>query len=111
MDREKNYYVLAFYIFTPIEDPHREVSKHQAFFKDREITSRIYISYDGINAQMSALEEHALEYMEWMRSDQRFKDIDFKCHRHYEQAFSKVTVKYRKQLVALDCDADPSKGG
>ncbi len=111
MDQGKIYYVVAFYIFTPIDDPHGEVKKHQAFFSDRDIRSRIYISEQGINGQMSGLKEHALEYIDWMRSDERFKDIDFKCHTYHEQVFPRPTVKYRKQLVALDHNADPHKGG
>lgn len=108
---KKTYYVIAYYIFTPIADPQAEVAKHHAFFESRDICSRIYISEQGINAQMSALKEHALEYMEWMRSDERFKGIDFKCHEHHEQVFPRATVKYRKQLVALDHSADPHQGG
>ena len=111
MNQEKVYYVIAFYLFTAIENPQEEVEKHHIFFENRDIRSRIYISHQGINAQMSALEEHALEYMEWMRADERFKDIDFKCHKYHEQVFPRATVKYKKQLVALDHNADPHKGG
>lgn len=108
---EKRYYVIAYYLFAPIEDPHAEVAKHLAFFEGRDIKSRIYISYDGINSQMSAEESCALEYMEWMRQDPRFREIDFKIHRHHEQVFPRATVKFRKQLVALDHDANPHEGG
>ena len=111
MNLEKNYYVLAFYLFTSIEDPHAEVAKHHAFFEGRDIKSRIYISEHGINAQMSALKSHALEYIEWMRQDERFAKIDFKIHTYHEQVFPRATVKYRKQLVALDHDANPQEGG
>lgn len=111
METSKDYYVLAFYIFTPIADPHDLISKHHEFFKTRDIRSRIYISEEGINAQMSAEKTPAEEYMEWMRSDERFKNIDFKIHHYPEQAFPKATVKYKKQLVALDRNADPKHGG
>lgn len=111
MDLEKVYYVIAYYIFTPIEDPQGEVAKHHAFFENRDIKSRIYISHQGINAQMSASKEHALEYIDWMRSDERFKGIDFKCHTYHEQVFPRATVKYKKQLVALDHNADPHNCG
>jgi len=111
MSDEKKYFVVAFYIFTPVQDPHAEVAKHVAFFKERDVKCRIYISHDGINAQMSALKEHALEYIDWMRSDERFKEIDFKLHSYDEQVFPRTTVKFRKQLVALDHDANPHMGG
>lgn len=111
MSDEKKYLVIAFYIFTPISDPHLEVEKHHAFFKEREIKSRIYISYDGINAQMSALKEDGLAYIEWMKQDPRFKDIDFKLHSYHEQVFPRATVKFKEQLVALDHNANPHNGG
>ena len=103
--------MLAFYLFTPIEDPYAEVEKHHAFFQDRDIRSRIYISHQGINAQMSALKEHALEYIAWMREDARFREIEFKCHTYHEQVFPRATVKVKEQLVALDHNADPTQGG
>ncbi len=111
MSNEKEYFVIAFYLFTSIADPHAEIAKHRAFFAERDVKSRIYISYEGINAQMSALKEHALEYIEWMRQDERFKDIDFKVHSYHEQVFPRTVVKFRKQLVALDHNANPHKCG
>jgi len=109
--QQEPYDVLAFYLFTDIEDPHAEVAKHKVFFANRDITSRIYISYQGINAQMSGLRKDTEAYIAWMRQDERFRDIDFKIHTHHEQAFPRATVKFRKQLVALDHDASPYQGG
>ncbi|MES2345316.1 MAG: rhodanese-related sulfurtransferase [Chlamydiota bacterium] len=105
----KNYYVIAYYYFTTIENPDLEVKKHKEFFKNRNITSRIYISHEGINAQMSGLIAHAEEYMAWMRSDPRFSDIDFKIHAHHENVFPRAAVRVRKQLVALDVAVDPKE--
>ena len=50
----KKYEVLAYYTFTTIPDPHREVAEHKQFFSGRDVMSRIYISEQGINGQMSA---------------------------------------------------------
>ncbi len=108
---EKKYYVLAYYIFTSIEDPHAEVAKQKKFFSTRDIVSRIYISYQGINAQMSGSKEHILAYIDWMKQEERFVSIDFKLHTHQEQVFPRATVKFRQQLVALDHKANPHNGG
>lgn len=107
----KKYFVLAYYHFTSIADPHAEVARHKAFFERRDIAGRIYISHEGINGQMSGLDVHAEEYMTWLRSDERFKDVEFKIHLHHEQAFPRATVKFREQLVAMDVPADPKDGG
>jgi len=111
MDCNKNYYVLAFYLFTPIENPQEEVAKHHAFFKDKDVKCRIYFSTEGINAQMSAKKEDAESYMQWLRADPRFQEIDVKIHLHHEHVFPKTTVKARQQLVALDQQVKAHEGG
>ncbi len=105
------YWVIAFYHIAPLDNPHAEVKRHKAFFATREITSRIYFSEMGVNGQMSASKEHALEYMAWMHADERFKDVEFKIHGASEQAFPKVAVRYRKQLVAMDHEVDLTQRG
>lgn len=106
-----NYLVLAYYLFNEIENPHKAVADHKAFFTGRDVTSRIYISEQGINGQMSALEEDALAYMEWLIQQPGFETVTFKVHRSPENVFPRTTVKYRKQLVAIDKDVDLSKRG
>ncbi len=105
------FHVLAYYHFIRVDDPHLEVSRHLEFFKDKDVRCRIYISEEGINGQMSASEEASLLYQEWLRSDQRFKDTVFKVHHHNEHVFPRATVKYRKQLVAIDQQVDMSLTG
>lgn len=105
------YYVLAYYYIGHIENPQAEMERHKEFFKTRDFKGRIYISSQGINGQSSGSKEHAEEYMEWMRLDSRFKDIDFKIHTLETHAFPKMTVKVRDQLVAIDCEVDFSLAG
>lgn len=105
------YHVLAYYFFTPIDEPASEVFKHKEFFLNRDVKGRIYISNEGINGQMSASPQAAQEYMEWIRSDARFCDIEFKIHTWHEHCFPRMTVKTRPQLVALDKKVDMAKTG
>lgn len=109
--KKKPYVALAYYIFTPIEDPHAEVKKHKLFFESKDVTGRIYISEEGMNGQMSGAIEEAESYMEWLKSDARFADIFFKLHPSDENIFPRMTVKYREQLVALDEKLDVRDGG
>jgi UPF0176 protein len=106
-----DYKVLAYYCITKIEDPHLEVARHKEFFKDKDFRGRIYISEQGINGQASGFGPHADEYIAWMRQDPRFQKMPFKVHYSKDHAFPKTTVKYRKQLVAVDCDVDFSDVG
>lgn len=103
------FLVVSGYKFLPIVDPRAEVACHQAFAKERELTGRIYIAEEGINAQFSGVEEDAKDYMAWL--DERLGGIDFKIQEHPEQAFPRMTIKVRRQLVALDQQIDTKQGG
>jgi UPF0176 protein len=105
------YFVLAYYYIGSIEDPEAERLRHKEFLEARDFKGRIYISHEGINGQSSGLGEHAEEYMAWMRSRPGFEKIDFKIHTADKHAFPKMTIKVRKQLVAIDCAVDFSKRG
>ncbi len=103
------YKVLAYYSVDGLGDPHKEISLHKNFFQTRDFKGRIYISEQGINGQASGRADHADEYMAWMKG--RFQKMPFKIHLSHEHAFPKMTVKYRKQLVAIDCEIDFSLTG
>lgn len=105
------YWVVAYYLFTPIEEPAKEVLRHKEYFSSRDITGRIYLSEEGINGQLSAPASVAEEYMEWLRRDERFKEISFKVHLHHEHCFPRATIKVRPQLVAMDRRVDPQNTG
>lgn len=108
----QNYSILAFYFLDPIEDPQDLVEGHKKFFENRDIRSRIYISEQGINAQMSAKNEDGAAYRDWLAQiDPRFASIHFKIDSYHEHAFPKQCVKYRKQLVGFDLSWDLKKGG
>lgn len=108
---EAPYWIIAFYYIGRIETPQEEVIRQYDFFKERDMMSRIYISKEGINGQMSARQDHAREYIAWMKADPRFGAIDFKIHGGQEHVFPKKTIKVRQQLVAIDCEVDLTKRG
>lgn len=108
---EQTYWVLAYYIFTPIEDPQSEVKKHKEFFKNRDATGRLYISEEGLNGQISAAAEDAQAFIDWLREDARFSEMPIKVHHTQANVFPRMTVKYRKQLVALDAEVDMDQRG
>lgn len=111
MTQSSSFHVLAYYHFVSIENPHEEVEKHKQFLGERQATGRIYISEQGINGQMSGEPSAVAEYMEWMHEDPRFSSMEFKVHDYHEQAFPRLTIKYRTQLVALDQEVDLSSRG
>ena len=100
------HYALAYYCIAKVEDPKKEVIDHKKYFKDRDIKGRIYISKEGINGQVSATIEEAKEYETWMREHPVFHDVKIKLHELEEHIFDRLTVKEKKQLVAVDIPID-----
>jgi UPF0176 protein len=103
----EEYFILAYYFFTDIKDPHAQVRRHKEFFKMHDIRGRIYLSEQGMNGTVSAKTKEAEAFMEWLRAD--YKGIEFKIDLYNDHAFAKMSVKYRKQLVALDRMVDLQK--
>ncbi|MCH1430516.1 MAG: rhodanese-related sulfurtransferase [Chlamydiales bacterium] len=110
--QENQYLVLAYYYFTDVDDPQRFVKDHKRFIKDLDLSCRVYISEDGINGQLSAQKDDALKYISWLKAYPGFEKVEFKLHEYHENVFPRQTVKYKKQLVALDksVNAKASKG-
>lgn len=106
-----DYYCLAFYKYIPLHNPHEEIRQQKAYLEQLDAKSRIYINHEGINGQMSLRKDHALKYIDWMHSKEEFEDVHFKLHEWHEHAFPKLTIKYRKQLVALDKWVDLNNRG
>ncbi|NGX39893.1 MAG: hypothetical protein KR126chlam1_01230 [Chlamydiae bacterium] len=105
-----SFKIVAFYLFTPIENPENEVKRHRDFLKELDVRCRIYIASDGINAQMSFRGEDAELYMDWLKGDERFANVFFKVDPYDEHVLPKVTVKVRKQLAALDQSVNVTEG-
>jgi len=105
-----DYSVLAYYNFVSIDDPKREVIRHKKFLATLNATARIYISESGINSQMSILTADLAAYQDWL-AQSPYYTMPIKIHTHHEHVFPRLTVKYRKQLVAIDETIDLSKTG
>ncbi|MGM0214797.1 oxygen-dependent tRNA uridine(34) hydroxylase TrhO [Enterococcus sp. AZ109] len=101
-----NYRVLLYYQYTPIADPVQFAKEHLAFCRELDLKGRILVAEEGINGTLSGTKEATDRYMAHMQQDERFKDIFFKIDESEEQAFKKMFVRPRKELVALNLEED-----
>lgn len=99
-----DYTLLTFYKFIDIADPHTEVADHLSFCKDLGLKGRIYIGEEWISATLTGNAGQIRAYRLYLQNNQYFKDIpdiDIKATQVDEYYFDKMTVKYRKEIVAL----------
>ncbi|MCK9493306.1 MAG: rhodanese-related sulfurtransferase [Acholeplasmataceae bacterium] len=100
------YLVILYYHYTKINDIETFREIHQEFCDRHNLLGRIYVASEGINGTLSGLKEAVLAYMEYLKSDQRFKGIVFKVDEADKHAFKKMHVRVKKELVNLSLEAD-----
>lgn len=111
MDLSLPFQVFAFYQLIQVENPIALCKQLKEWLQAHEATGRIYVSHEGVNAQFSLPTTHAKECLAWLPTLLGFENVWVKIQGHTEQAFPRLTVKVRKQLVALDETVDMSKVG
>lgn len=105
------YCVLAYYVIHKVSDPERLAEKHRAFLATLDSCGRIYVSCEGINAQLSLAENDVEAYLDYLKQDSFYDTADIKIHYWHEHAFAKLAVKVRSQLCAIDTEVDFSHRG
>lgn len=107
----KNYQILLYYKFVPIENPAEYAKKHLEMCKELELKGRILINDNGINGTCSGTVENTNRYIEIMHTDARFADTWFKIDASEGHVFKKMHVRYKPELVTFRLDEviDPNK--
>ena len=102
----QDYRVLLYYQYVPIEDGETFAQKHLADCKELGLKGRILVADEGINGTVSGTIEQTNAYMELMKNDPRFSTTIFKIDEAEQNAFKKMHVRYRPELVNLILEDD-----
>lgn len=95
----KDFLVLLYYCYTKIEDPELFREQHHLFCIGLNLRGRIIVSAEGLNGTVSGLRDDCEKYMNTLHADPRFAAIDFKVEEHHEQAFQKLHVRLKDEIV------------
>lgn len=99
MNRNSNYWVLAYYFYTPIFDAEDFVQHHLKYCRQLGLTGRIYIAVEGINGTICGTPQQCSVYMDDLKSDPRFEGISFKIDPADTKAFARLHVRLKKEIV------------
>ncbi|WP_195228630.1 oxygen-dependent tRNA uridine(34) hydroxylase TrhO [Lactococcus lactis] len=102
----QDYRVLLYYQYVPIEDGETFAQKHLADCKELGLKGRILVADEGINGTVSGTIKQTNAYMELMKNDPRFSSTIFKIDEAEQNAFKKMHVRYRPELVNLSLEDD-----
>jgi UPF0176 protein len=95
----KDYSILLYYHYTPIEDPEAFREQHHLLCLKLNLLGRIIVAAEGLNGTVSGRREDCEQYMATVKADPRFRDIDFKVDPADSQAFTKLHVRYKPEIV------------
>ncbi|MCA1012736.1 rhodanese-related sulfurtransferase [Halobacillus halophilus] len=110
----KDYRVLLYYKYVDLPDYEEYCQNHLNFCKDLGLKGRIIVAPEGINGTVSGTVEQVEQYMDYVRSDERFADIQFKMDEHEGHAFKKMHCRVKPELVNWSIendDIDPKEFG
>ncbi|GAA4841077.1 rhodanese-related sulfurtransferase [Algivirga pacifica] len=98
-NQPKEYLVLLYYCFTPIEDAPKFREEHHKLCLDLNLRGRIIVADEGLNGTVSGLRADCEKYMETVKADPRFEALEFKIEEAEDHTFRKLNVRYKREIV------------
>jgi UPF0176 protein len=106
----KDYSILLYYCYSRIEDPETFRDEHHLLCLSLNLKGRIIIAHEGLNGTVSGLKADCEAYMNAIKQDARFAKTDFKVESHFENAFQKLYVRVKPEIVHAGLkNIDPNK--
>lgn len=97
---------LSFYRYVHLDDPEAFRLKLLTKWSELDCLGRIYVAYEGINAQMNVPKENWTEFDTWIQAQPELAGVPYKLAVEEGQipSFYKLTIKVRPKVVADGLD-------
>lgn len=105
------YKIILFYYYTKIKDCNTLMEREKAVCDVLGLKGRILIAEEGLNGTLEGETEMVDRYISHIKSDKRFRKIDIKWSEGTGNAFPKLSVRVRDEIVGqkLPKHIDPTK--
>lgn len=102
--------IATFYKFVVLSDYEALQPIYLAAAEERGLRGSLLLAKEGLNATISGLEGPLQSFLAFLREDPRLADLEAKFSRADHQAFKKMKVRLKQEIVALGQDSvDPLK--
>lgn len=112
---QSEYQVILFYKYVHIDNPEEVMQREREICARLGLKGRCILAKEGINATYEGTSENIQKYIKELEKDPRFLNIHFKLSAGTGNAFPKLSIKVRKEIVSLHlegagvCDIDPNQ--
>jgi len=103
--------ILSFYKYTPIDDPQRLKNYLKVLCDNHHILGRILIAKEGINGAVCARKQDIDEFKQALLRDELFSDLTFREQDNETNAYHKLVIKIRPEIVHFGDPTDMSNRG
>lgn len=98
---QMEYQILLFYKYVKIDDPKKLMEEQRALCEKLGLKGRVIVAEEGINATLEGTKENTEKYLKEYLSDPRFADTHIKKSKGIGDAFPRLSVKVRPEIVTL----------
>ncbi len=98
--------IILFYKYVPIENPEELRDEQRLICEKLGLKGWVIVAKEGINATLEGMIENINEYLKEFLSDPRFANTHIKKSAGTGDAFPKLSVKVRKEIVTLGLEED-----
>jgi UPF0176 protein len=96
---KNSFEVLLFYKYVEIENPVRLLRNQRRLCEKLNLKGRIIIGMEGINGTLEGTPKNTEKYIKELIKDEKFSDINFKKSAGDGNAFPKLSIKVRNEIV------------
>jgi UPF0176 protein len=98
--------VLLYYKYIQINDPYKLLEEQTKLCQQLNLKGRIIVSNEGINGTVEGSLDDTEEYIRFMIKDLRFRNMHFKKSVGDGEAFPKLSIKVRDEIVSAHLGND-----
>lgn len=109
---KSEFTIILFYKYVQIDNPEKLKTEQKTLCQKLGLKGRIIVAQEGINATLEGTTESIEKYLEDLLGRPLFTDIHIKKSKGEGNAFPKLSVKVRPEIVAThlaERDIDPRK--
>jgi len=93
---------IAAYKFIPLSQLPELQLALQAALQARHVKGTVLLAEEGINLFLAAFSAEIHEFLAWLKSDERFGDLEVKESWSAAQPFRKLLVKIKPEIIRMD---------
>lgn len=110
---KNTFQVVLFYKYVQILDPESLQKEQKALCERLQLKGRMIIAQEGINGTFEGTKDAISLYVDAMKASTLFKDVHFKISTGTGNAFPRLSIKIRPEIVAthLQAGIDPMHAG